>query len=123
MTKAMKVLVDLGYDNTITGTKIIEQAVLLAARDPSLDRSVSERLYIQAAESIDASPDSVGRCLRYATQKAMGKDWEARLEKVETKYGIYGLTDELIVPSGYTSPKKLILKLARALGDDAQTEV
>lgn len=123
MTKTMKVLIDLGFDNTITGTKVIEQAVLLAAKDPSLDRSVSERLYIQAAEAAGASPDSVARCLRYATQKAMGRDWENRLEKVETKYDIYGLKDEMVVPSGYTSPKKLILKLAMALGESAGVEV
>lgn len=123
MTKTMKVLIDLGFDNTITGTRIIEQAVLLAAEDPSLDRSVSERLYILAAEAIGANPDSVGRCLRYAMQKAKERGWESRLEKVETKYGIFGLSDEMITPSGYTSPKKLILKLAHALGEYAKSEV
>ena len=123
MTKSMRVLVELGYDNTITGTKIIEQAVMLVAKDPSLERSVSERLYILAAEAAGASPDSAPRLIRYATQKAMRKDWETRLEKVEAKYDIFGLKDELIVPSGYTSPKKLILMLAMALGEDAKKEV
>lgn len=123
MTKTMKVLVDLGFDNTILGTKIMERSVLMVTEDPSLDRSVSERLYIQAAEAVGAQPDAAPRLLQYATKKAMNKDWEKRLEKVETKYGIDGLKDEVVLPSGYTSPKKIILKLAAALGRSASEEV
>ena len=120
MTNVEKALLDLGFDNSLTGTNIIARAVGFVVDDPSAARRAIQEAYIPAAMELYGEDDQfrISRNVNYAIRKAtVDGNFARRCEKLEKKWGADGLFGLVITDNNSIVPKKLIVKLAALLGD------
>ena len=122
MTKAGRLLAELGVSDTKIGFRILEQLIGLVVDDPSLARNLFGEATVIATERCGASYESSAKSIRYALHEAVVRsDFEKRLERTEQKYGIPDIRD-IMTGGGAISAKKLVLKAANALGDSWKEE-
>lgn len=115
---------ELGISDTLIGFRLLEQLIGLVVEDPSMERHISGEASAVAAERVGTTFDSVKRSTRYALHEAVVRgNFEVRAERVGTKYDIPDFAADIITNTGAISVKKLVLKVAHALGDSWDEEV
>lgn len=126
MTTVRKALLELGFDDTLSGTRIIEQAVGIVVKDPAAARYMTEEVYIPAARAagVNDSGAVIHRNVNYAIGKAtLNREFGRLCEKLEKKWNAEGLFGLVITDGGRIPPKKLVMKLAALFGDEWDKEV
>lgn len=126
MTNVRKALIEIGFDDSLVGTRIVEQAVGIVVKDPGAARLMMADVFIPAARKlgVNDSGTCISRNINYAIGKAtLRRDFGRLCERLEKKYGAEGLFGLVITDNGRIAPKKLVMKLATLFGDDWDKEV
>lgn len=122
MTKAGRLLAELGVSDTKVGFRILEQMIGVVVEDPSMAKSLFGEAAALAVERAGASYEAVSRNVRYALHEAVVRnDFDRRMDRVAKKYDMLDLED-IMTGSGAISAKKLVLKAANALGESWNEE-
>lgn len=75
--KLDNVLLELGFDDFTSGTKLLRAAVKLY--DPEQPAALTKEIYPAVAKRYDSTASRVERCIRHAVEKAwIRSDWETQ---------------------------------------------